>query len=60
MIFKYDLSQKYNTFINNFNKFERIQGKKKPGAKGPNQKELIKYGKGLKRIIEDIFYSFRV
>ena len=54
MIFKYDFSQKYNTFINNFNKFERIQGKKKPGAKGPNQKELIKYGKGLKRIIERI------
>ena len=27
-IFKYDFSQKYNTFINKFNKFERIQGKK--------------------------------
>ena len=26
-IFKYDFSQKYNTFTNNFNKFERIQGK---------------------------------
>ena len=32
VIFKYDFSQKYNTFINNFNKFERIQGKKKRGA----------------------------
>ena len=28
-IFKYNFSQKYNTFIDNFNKFERQQGKKK-------------------------------
>ena len=48
-------SQKYNTFINKFNKFEKIQGKKKQGAKGPNKKELIKFGKELKRIIEGIF-----
>ena len=27
VIFKYDFSQKYNTFINNFNKLERIQKK---------------------------------
>ena len=27
-IFKYDFSQKYNTFIKNFNKFERIQEKR--------------------------------
>ena len=38
MIFKHDFSQKYNTFINNFNKFERIQGKKKRGAIGLKQK----------------------
>ena len=54
MISKYDFLQKYDTFINNFNKFERIQRKKKPGTKGPNQKELIKYGKELRRIVEKI------
>ena len=43
MIFKYEFSQKYNTFINNFNKFERIQGKM-----------LLKYGKELRRIIKKI------
>ena len=36
---KYDFSQKYNTFINNFNKFERIQGKKKKGAINFKQKK---------------------
>ena len=35
---KYDFSQKYNTFINNFNKFERIQGKKKQGTISFKQK----------------------
>ena len=55
MIFKYDFSQKYNTFINNFNKFERMQEKKKRGAKSPNQKELLKYGKELRIVIERIF-----
>ena len=54
MIFKHDFSQKYNTFINNFNKFERIQGKKKRGAIGLKQKMLLKYGKELRRIIEKI------
>ena len=38
MIFKHDFSQKYNTFINNFNKFERIQGKMKRGTIGFKQK----------------------
>ena len=46
--------QTYNTFINKFNKFERIQEKKQLGAKGPNQKELLKYGKELKKVIEKI------
>ena len=45
MIFKYDFSQKCNTFINNFNKFERIQGKKKHGAISFKQNMLLKYGK---------------
>ena len=54
MIFKHDFSQKYNIFINNFNKFERIQGKKKRGAIGLKQKMLLKYGKELRRIIEKI------
>ena len=58
MIFKYDFSQKYNAFINNFNKFERIQEKKKRGAKGPNQKELLKCGTELRIIIKRIFSIF--
>ena len=53
-IFKYDFSQKYIIFINKFNKFERIQGKKKRGAISFKQKELLKYGKELRRIIEKI------
>ena len=47
IISKYDFSQKYNTFINELNKFERIQGKKKQGAIGPEQKMLLEYGKNL-------------
>ena len=31
-----------------------IQEKKQLGAKGPNQKELLKYGKELKKVIEKI------
>ena len=54
VIFKYDFSQKYNTFINNFNKFKRIQGKKKRGAISFKQKMLLKYRKELRRIIEKI------
>ena len=38
MIFKYDFSQEYNTFINNFDKFEKMQGKKKKGAIVLNKK----------------------
>ena len=54
VIFKYDFSQKYNTFINNFNKFERIQGKKKRDAVSFKHKVLSKYGKELRKIIEKI------
>ena len=52
MMFKYDFSQKCNTFINNFNKFERMQGKKKRGAISFKQKMLLKYGKELKRMLK--------
>ena len=54
IISKYDFSQKYNTFINEFNKFERIQEKTKKGAIGPEQKILLEYGKELRKIIEKI------
>ena len=37
-ISKYDFSQKYNTFIDNFNEFEKIQEKKNKGAIGTEQK----------------------
>ena len=55
IIFKYNFSQKYNTFIDNFNKFESIQQKKKRGAIGSEQKKLLKYGKELRGIYENMF-----
>ena len=57
IISKYDFSHKYKNFINEFNKFETIQGRKKKGAIGFNQKMLLKYGKELKRIIEKIYFN---
>ena len=54
VIFKYDFSQKYNTFINKCNKFERIQAKKKQSAIGFKQKMLLEYGKNLRKIIGKI------
>ena len=54
IIFKYDFSQKYNTFINKFNKFESTQEKKKRGVIGLEQKTLLEYGKNLTKIIEKI------
>ena len=54
IISKYNFSQKYNTFINEFHKFERIQEKKKQSAIGPEQKMLLEYGKELRKIIEKI------
>ena len=38
-------SQKYNTFIDNFNEFEKIPEKKNKGAIGIEQKKLLKYGR---------------
>ena len=55
IISKYYFSQKYNTFLNKFNKFERIQEKKKWGAIGYKQKMLLDYGKELRKIIKKIF-----
>ena len=54
IISKYYFSQKYNTFINNFNKFERIQENKKRGAISFKKNMLLKYGKELRRIIAKI------
>ena len=60
IISKYNFSQKYNTFINNFNKFERTRGKKKRGAMSFKQ-NVIKIWKRIKKSYrKDIFYSFRV
>ena len=55
MIFKYDFSQKYNAFINNFNIFRRAQGKKRIGAIGSNQKKLLEYGEKLEQIVKKTF-----
>ena len=45
----------YNVFVNKFDKFSEVMNKKQPGAKGPNQKELLDYGNELKKIIEKSF-----
>ena len=47
--------QIYNVFFNNFDQFSEIINKKKPGARGPNQKELLNYGNEFKKIIEKSF-----
>ena len=47
--------RKYNTFIDNFNAFERQQEKKSSTAIGSKQKKLLEYGKNLKRIYENMF-----
>ena len=44
-ISKYDFSQKCNTFIDNFNEFEKIQETKNKGVIGTEQKKLLKYEK---------------
>ena len=49
-ISKYDFSQKYNTFIDNFNEFEKIQEKNNKGAIGTEQKKILKYGKESKKL----------
>ena len=45
----------YNDFINDFDKFSKAMNKKKPGASGPIQKELLNYRKKLKEIIGKSF-----
>ena len=47
--------QIYNVFINDFDNFSRAMNKKQPGARGPNQKELLNYGNELKEIVEKSF-----
>ena len=58
---KYDFSRKYNTFIDKFNEFEKIQEKKNEGAIGTEQKKIIKIRKRIKKSYrKNIFYFFRV
>ena len=47
--------QIYNVFINDFGKFSKVMNKKKLGAKGPNQKNLLNYGNELKKVIGKSF-----
>ena len=54
IIFEYDFSQKYNTFIDDFNEFGKTQEKNNKGAIGSELKKLLKYGKELKKTIEKI------
>ena len=46
--------EKYNEFKNYTKNFEYAMNKKKPGAIGPNQKEMLEYYKELDEIIEDL------
>ena len=54
-ITKDEFLQIYNVYINKFDKFSEVVNKKQPGARGPNQKELLDYGNELKKIIEKSF-----
>ena len=47
--------RKYNTFIDNFNAFERQQEKTSSTAKGSKQKILLDYGRELKKNYENMF-----
>ena len=47
--------RKYNTFIDNFNAFERQQEKKSSSVIGSKQNKLLEYRKNLKRIYENMF-----
>ena len=42
-ITKDEFLQIYSVFINKFDKFSEVMNKKQPGARGPNQKELLDY-----------------
>ena len=44
-ITEYEFLQIYNAFINKFDQFSEIINKKAPGARGPNQKKVIKLWK---------------
>ena len=45
----------YNAFISKFDNFSKAMNKKKPGSRGPNQKELSNYGNELKEIVGKSF-----
>ena len=45
----------YNAFISEFDNFSKAMNKKKPGSRGPNQKELLNYGNELKEIVGKSF-----
>ena len=54
---RFEFFQIYNVFINDFDNFSKAINKKKSGAKGPNQKELLNYGNELKEIVRKSFNS---
>ena len=45
----------YNAFISEFDNFSNALNKKKPGSRGPNQKELLNHGNELKEIVGKSF-----
>ena len=45
----------YNAFISEFDNFSKTMNKKKPGSRGPNQKELLNYENELKKILGKSF-----
>ena len=50
-----EFSKIYNAFISEFDNFSKSMNKKKPGSRGPNQKELLNYGNELKEIVGKSF-----
>ena len=47
-----EFNEEYNKFMDNIVKFEYYKSKKEPGSVSPNQKNMIRYAKSLKDIVD--------
>ena len=46
---------KYILLINKFDEVSEVMNKKAPGARGPNQKNVLDYGNELRKIVGKFF-----
>ena len=47
-----EFNEEYNKFMDNFVKFEYYKSEKEPGSVSPNQKNMRRYAKSLKDIVD--------